>query len=54
MRLPPEVSIGFSSPAYEVAEGERVEVTMEMTGETDIDVVLNVATQDSTADGEDS
>ena len=47
------MTIGFSSPAYEVAEGEGVEVTMEMRGETDIDVVVNVATQDSTANCKD-
>ena len=47
------MTIGFRSPAYEVAEGEGVEVTVEMRGETNIDVVVNVATQDSTAGGED-
>ena len=52
IHLFPEVSIGFSSPAYEVAEGEVVEVTMEMRGETDIDVIINVASLDSTTDGE--
>ena len=46
------MSVGFSSPAHEVSEGERVEVTVEMRGETEIDVVVTVATQDSTAYGE--
>jgi hypothetical protein len=44
--------VGFSSPAYGVIEGEEVEVSVEMKGETDIDVIVHVATQDSTADGE--
>jgi hypothetical protein len=44
--------VGFSSPAYGVAEGEEVEVSVEMKGETDIDVVVNVATQDLNANGE--
>ena len=52
IHVPPEVTVGFSSPAYEVAEGEGVEVTIEMRGETDIDVIINVASLDSTTDGE--
>ena len=46
------MTIGFSSPAYEVAEGEEVEVTVEMRGETDIDVIINVVSLDSTTNGE--
>ena len=48
----PEVTVEFSSPVYEVVEGERVEVTVELRGKTDIDVVVIIATQDSTANGE--
>ena len=48
----PEVTIGFVSSVYEVVEGERVEVAVEMRGETDIDVVVYVTTQDLTANGE--
>ena len=45
------MTVGFSSAVYEVSEGEGVEVTVEMTGETAIDVEVSVATLDSTADG---
>ena len=48
------VRVGFRSSVYEVhvVEGEEVVVTIEMKGETAIDVMVNIATQDSTASGE--
>lgn len=46
------VTFGFGPTEYEVVEGGTVMATVELIGETNIDVVVNVATQDMTASGE--
>ena len=46
------VMVRFSVGDYEVLEGSSVELTVELLGETDIDIVVNMATQDLVAAGQ--
>ena len=45
------VSVGFSVSDYEVLEGNSVMVAVELWGETDVDIVVNLATRDLVATG---
>ena len=45
------VLCAFNPTDYEVMEGETVMVTIELIGQSDIDVVVDLATQDLTARG---